>query len=351
MYERIAPEQHDTLDGVPEPSEKLQLFGHDASRCAADRGVSRRQSCRTRWCLPGRAASARRPLHSSWRTICCRIRRPTRAPAAFAPRDPASPLYRQVASGAHPSVLHLTRPLNEKTKAFKTALTVDEIRRVGRFLSLTAHDGGYRVVIVDPADDMNVNAANALLKNLEEPPSRTVFMLIAHSPGGCCRPSARAARSCGSSRSADDDLLAALAAVGKDAGPAARERHARARRRQPAQRRSCSPTMAASKSPRRWTSSSAASDPAAADTHRLADAVAGRDQAIQFGIFNEPRARHAGAGGQRGCRARRQRRAPTGFRETWQNSRIAIEETETYNLDRKQHVLSMIARLNDTFRM
>src|SRR5690606_25713018 len=68
-------------------------------------------------------------------------------------------------------------------KSFKTVVTVEEIRKVTRFLSMTSHDGGYRVVIVDPADDMNVNAANALLKTLEEPPARTLFVLISHSLG------------------------------------------------------------------------------------------------------------------------------------------------------------------------
>src|SRR5690606_28014279 len=105
------------------------------------------------------------------------------APALFSPRNPASPLFRQIAQGSHPGVLHLTRPMNDKTKAFKSVVTVDEVRKVNRFLSMTSHDGGYRVVIVDPADDMNVNAANALLKTLEEPPPRTLFVLISHSLG------------------------------------------------------------------------------------------------------------------------------------------------------------------------
>ena len=94
----------------------------------------------------------------------------------------------------------------------------------------------------------------------------------------------------------------------------------------------------------------ATADPAAADTHRLADAVTGRDQAIQFGIFNShaldilERAASEAAGRGDGGRADR-------ISEAWQNSRIAIVDTENYNLDRKQHVLSMIARLNDTLRM
>ena len=274
---------------------------------------------------------------------------PDTAPDAFAPRDPASSLYRQVASGAHPSVLHLTRPLNEKTKSFKTALTVDEIRRVGRFLSLTAHDGGYRVVIVDPADDMNVNAANALLKNLEEPPSRTLFVLIAHSLGRLLPTIRSRCQIVRFQPLADDDLLAALAAVGKEPEPAA-----------------ASAMLArAGGSPRNAIMLTdyggveiaealdklvATPDPAAAETHRLADAVAGRDQAIQFGIFNSHAldilARAASEAAERGDSGRANR-----ISETWQNSRIAILDTETYNLDRKQHVLSMIARLNDTLRM
>ena len=119
-------------------------------------------------------------------------------------------MFRQIAIGAHPSVLHLTRPANEKTKGFKTVVTVDEIRRVNRFLSMTSHDGGYRVVIVDPADDMNINAANALLKNLEEPPSRTVFILISHSPGGLLPTIRSRCQTVRFSPLGNDDLVAAL---------------------------------------------------------------------------------------------------------------------------------------------
>ena len=59
---------------------------------------------------------------------------------------------------------------------------VDDIRKLNRFFGLSATDGGRRVVIVDAADDMNVSAANALLKMLEEPPARTTMLLISHQP-------------------------------------------------------------------------------------------------------------------------------------------------------------------------
>jgi DNA polymerase III subunit delta' len=90
---------------------------------------------------------------------------------------------RQIAMGAHPQVMHLTRPIDPKTGKHKTQLTVDETRKIGHFLSHTVAGNGYRVVIVDPVNDMNANAANALLKNLEEPTARTVFILIAQSSG------------------------------------------------------------------------------------------------------------------------------------------------------------------------
>lgn len=348
MYERIATEEYDSLDGVPEPAETLRVFGHPqqidhltaaykvgklphALVFAGPRGI-------------GKATFAFQFAHY---LLANRDR--ALAPAEFEERDARAPLYRQIASGAHPSVLHLTRPLNEKTKAFKTALTVDEIRRVGRFLSMTAHDGGHRIVIVDPADDMNVNAANALLKNLEEPPAQTVFVLIAHSLGRLLPTIRSRCQIVRFQPLAADDLLRALAAAGK--APEAKDENDLIARAQGSVRNAVMLTdyggVEIADALDRLV---AAPNPAAADAHRLADVVAGRDQAIPFGIFNEHAldllAKAASEAAGRGDSAR-----ADGISQAWQNSRIAIQETETYNLDRKQHVLSMIARLNDTLRM
>ena len=84
---------------------------------------------------------------------------------------------------AHPNLLVIDRPYDQKTKRFKTEITVDEVRRTVRFFGSTAGEKTWRVCIVDPADDLNNNAANALLKILEEPPVRTIFFLISHAPG------------------------------------------------------------------------------------------------------------------------------------------------------------------------
>lgn len=94
-----------------------------------------------------------------------------------------NPVFRRIASGGHPNILHLRIPLDEKTKKFKTQLTVDEVRRSVGFFGSTAGESGWRVAIVDSADQMTISAANALLKILEEPPERTLFFLLSSQPG------------------------------------------------------------------------------------------------------------------------------------------------------------------------
>ena len=94
--------------------------------------------------------------------------------------DPAA---RQVAAQAHPGLLVLKRAINPKTGKLMTVLSVDEIRRLADFFGMTSGAGGWRVAIVDTADDMNDNAANALLKMLEEPPADAMLLLLSNTPG------------------------------------------------------------------------------------------------------------------------------------------------------------------------
>ena len=96
--------------------------------------------------------------------------------------DPGHPVARRVLAGADPGLASIIRTVNEKTDKMRDEIVVDDIRRLNRFFGLTAADGGHRVVIVDAADDMNANAANALLKMLEEPPARSTILLVSHQP-------------------------------------------------------------------------------------------------------------------------------------------------------------------------
>src|SRR5262245_18461773 len=96
---------------------------------------------------------------------------------------PEPPIFRQVAQGSHPDLLTIERGYDEKRDRVRTAILVDDVRELGVFLHLKAATGGWRVVVVDCADDLNPNAANALLKLLEEPPAKALLLLLSHSPG------------------------------------------------------------------------------------------------------------------------------------------------------------------------
>lgn len=107
-----------------------------------------------------------------------------------APADPAlgllgsqegHPVSRQVAARSHPDLLVLER-LGDDGKIRKV-IPVDEARRLPEFFSTTPASAPYRVAIIDAVDDLNVNAANAVLKTLEEPPERGVLLLVSHAPG------------------------------------------------------------------------------------------------------------------------------------------------------------------------
>ena len=99
-------------------------------------------------------------------------------PLGSSPDDPVS---RQVSARAHPDLLVLERETYDgKTRR---NIPVDEARRLPEFFSRSPASAPYRVAIIDAADDMNVNAANAVLKTLEEPPPKGVLFLVSHAPG------------------------------------------------------------------------------------------------------------------------------------------------------------------------
>ena len=95
--------------------------------------------------------------------------------------DPDHPVSRQVMARSHPDILVLERegPDGKPRKV----IPVDDVRRLAEFFSKSPASAPHRVAIVDAADDLNVNAANALLKTLEEPPPRGVLLMVSHSPG------------------------------------------------------------------------------------------------------------------------------------------------------------------------
>ncbi|MTH65011.1 DNA polymerase III subunit delta' [Paracoccus shanxieyensis] len=97
--------------------------------------------------------------------------------------DPDAPVVRRIRALSEPRLQLIRKPVDEKTGRIRTEITVDEIRRLQSFFHMSAAEGGRRVAIIDAADEMNTAAANALLKQLEEPPRDATLILIAHQPG------------------------------------------------------------------------------------------------------------------------------------------------------------------------
>jgi DNA polymerase-3 subunit delta' len=97
--------------------------------------------------------------------------------------DPVHPVFRRVAAGSHADLETIELGVNEKTGRQRTQIIVDDARKIGGFMSLTPAEGGWRVVVVDGAEDLNPNAANAILKVLEEPPARAMLILCCAAPG------------------------------------------------------------------------------------------------------------------------------------------------------------------------
>jgi DNA polymerase-3 subunit delta' len=93
------------------------------------------------------------------------------------------PAARRIAGEVHSGLLVIRRVINEKTGKLFTEIRVEDVRRTVEFFGNTAGEGGWRVAIVDPIEELNAPGENALLKVLEEPPPRSLLLLVTHAPG------------------------------------------------------------------------------------------------------------------------------------------------------------------------
>jgi DNA polymerase-3 subunit delta' len=104
---------------------------------------------------------------------------PVDAPGLEVPEDHR--IARLFASGAHPDYAELER-LEKDNGDLARNISVDQVRGLQRLFSNVPSFSSRRVIVIDSADDLERGAANALLKNLEEPPAGTIFLLVSHAP-------------------------------------------------------------------------------------------------------------------------------------------------------------------------
>jgi DNA polymerase-3 subunit delta' len=232
--------------------------------------------------------------------------------------------------------------VDEKTGRIKSAITVDEVRRAGHFFSQTSGTGNWRIVIIDPADDLNRNAANAILKILEEPPKRALFLVLSHAPGKLLPTIRSRCQPLRLSPLKDNDLSKALEALGLPLDGGKTEQMVLSLSKGSMAQALKLLNYGGTEIIAAFDEIIAAEGPAARKAmHRLADVLSGKDSDVIFGFFMDhlsdhlvARARAAAMAGDIAT-ADRQAKLVTDI-----NEKMTV--AQAYNLDRKQTILSIL---------
>jgi len=169
----------DRLAGSPHPRERFDLVGHaNAERELLAAWEANR--------LP-HAILLGGPQGIGKATLAYRLARFVLAGGRKEPIDLSipedHPISRQVAVLSHPDLLVLRRVKEEDKKTMSQVIRVEDTRRITSFFGSTSAYGGWRVCVVDSVEEMRKESANAILKMLEEPPARSLFLLVSHTPG------------------------------------------------------------------------------------------------------------------------------------------------------------------------
>lgn len=335
----MSADQPDVLDGAIAPAENSALFGHEAAEAFLAQSYHSGKGHHA-ILIEGPEGIGKATLAFRFANHVLTYPDPASAPPELAAPDPNSAISRQVALGASHNLLHLTRPVDEKSGRMKSSITVDEVRRAGHFFAQTSGTGNWRIVIIDAADDLNRNAANAILKILEEPPKRAMFLVLSHAPGRLlptirsrCLPLKLSALS-------NTDLSRALSHLGLDPGAKA----------QAVLGRSEGSVAEAIKLinyggldiAEALAEILASSGRAARQSlHKLADVLSGKDSEVIHGFFTShlesvvaARARASALDGD-GLRAERLARLAGDIQER-------LRVSQAYNLDKKQTIIALI---------
>jgi DNA polymerase-3 subunit delta' len=261
--------------------------------------------------------------------------------------DPDNPVARRIAAQAQGDLLVLERVINEQTGKLYTVIRVDDVRRSVSFFGSTAGEGGWRIAIVDAVDELQREGANALLKVLEEPPARTLLLLISHAPGrelptirSRCRrlllrplDAADVTRAIAASTARDADEAEVKEAAAAADGSVAR-----------ALRLLDGPALALRQRVLELFAQLPNPDPRA--LHALGDALGGSEPqtlAAFMDLVNGWLSARLDADAQQAARAAR-------VAQAWEKVNRAAREVETYNLERKPLVFAVFGLLAEAVR-
>jgi DNA polymerase-3 subunit delta' len=337
---------------APHPRETTVLFGHHAAEqtlLAAYRGGRIPHA----WLMSGAQGIGKATLAYRMARFVLAHGDPLAAKVQAAETldvDPSHPVARQVASGAHGGLLTLERTLNEKG-VMPTFVSVNEVRKTVPFFGSTAAVDGWRVCVVDTVDEMNANAANALLKVLEEPPQRSLFLLVTHAPARLLPTIQSRCRKLALRPLGIDDVVQAAAQAGDiDHNDPLLEEAAQAAEGSVSRALNLLGGGALKLHQRTAALLDTLPHVDPRELHALGDALGGSDRAI-LGAFVDSVDRWIGER-MRADDANANANLPRLARlaEVWEKINRAARETESYNLERKPLVFSVFGLLAEAVR-
>ncbi len=159
----------------------IPLYGHEGAAAAFREGLDSGRLHHA-WLISGPEGLGKAlfAAKAALRVLAQGAGPPVREPALDVPDD--HPAARLVQAGSHPDLMRLERLPRENGVELARNITVEQVRGLQRLFSTTSSLSPWRVVIIDAVDDLERGGANALLKNLEEPPPSSLFLLVSHSP-------------------------------------------------------------------------------------------------------------------------------------------------------------------------
>ncbi|MGO8738086.1 DNA polymerase III subunit delta' [Rhodoblastus sp.] len=352
-WEDLPPES-DRFEPAPHPRDSFCLYGQDkAERELLE--AFRLGRMPQAWILGGPQGIGKATL--AWRLARFIAANPDpRLPAVQRAEnlavDPKNPAVRRIAAMSFGDLALLRREWNDKTKKHSTRIMVEDVRAMLRLFEQSAGEGGWRMAIIDSADDLNVSSANALLKLIEEPPPRSLFLLVAHHPGRILPTIRSRCRLLTLPRLDDAALDAAVRAALDAAGEKFSQADlARARARADGSAREALRLVMAGEGAVDGLTQKALARLPDVDwllVHRIGEAVAAREAESEFDAFlrglygwlSENLHRNKGLGP----------RAVAPYADAWEFMEREARDLEIYNLDKRAFAVVVFSRLAEAAR-
>ena len=343
-----APPESDRFGDAPHPRETRELYGHDRAQAQLLEAY-RANRLPQAWIIGGREGIGKATL--AWQFARFLLAHPDPTSSAVAQAqdlrvDPEHPAARRLSALSHGDLMLLRREWDEKTKKHFTRIRADDVRRVIDLFRQASGEGGYRIAILDSTDDFNRESANALLKLIEEPPPRSLFLMIAHRPAEILPTIRSRSRLLLLDPLSDDNCVRAMRQAGADWSekPEADLRAAAARSRgsvRDAMRLLDGSGLALAR--RIDALLARLPDVDWSGVHELADALTGREATEDFESTISAIFDWIGETVRTDAPIGAARLAP--YAEVWEKIAASARETEAFNLDRRPLILSIFADL------